>query len=347
MRLREILLASASLTFLAAEADAQLPPGESAPLYVATVTCSDTSADAARVQSAATAIQAAPFGGTLNIVSGDCLLNAQITASMGANQRLIIRSDGMHGARLHWSNVASAGFAITLATVTSATWISDGPSFSIENITNISTWSTATSQTAVSVTATPTSGPALQRPSVPSVAVKNVNSISSTNSGGFAGLLALANVATLKLEDMSLWGSTGDTTAAALTLTCASTQLCTGIRVNGLRQQNGGTAIVATDYFQGIYVTDLQTVGTQQSISWTNPAGYTGADSLIVDHSQMASVLNEISTNAVSHVQILGDYLLSSHTGWNAVNITGGVGHTITGNTIVQSAAGGDARCSA
>lgn len=299
--------------------------------------CDGSTIDTTAFQLAATAIQNSTFGGVIYVPSGDCVIGAQITASIGANQRFDLRSDGQHAARLHWTNAASAGFAITLNPVTNATWISNGPSVSVENITGVTDWSTTTSQTLIAIVATAGSNPPYQRPSIPAVTVSNLNSISKTNSGGFAGLLSLTNIATVKLENMSFWASAGDTAANAVAL-ISTGGVYTGIRINGLRQQNGGTALTVTDNFQGIYVTDMQTVGTQHSISWTNPGGYAGAGSLIVDHSQLNSLVSEIDTNAVSQVQVNNSYLLGNAAGWHGMEMTGGIQMAVSGNLFTQTA---------
>ena len=245
----------------------------------------------------------------------------------------------MSAARLHFTSSSSAGFAITLATTNVATWISNGPNASSENLTCVSDWSTTTSQTCLGITATVgDNSTTFTRSLPPSVSVLHLVSISKTNSGGFATLLALYDISTSKIYDVSMWASSGDTTAGAVTVATSSSAVVTGLRFNGIRQQNGGTALTVTDYIQGIYVTDMQTVGSQHSISWTNPGGYTGADSLIVDHSQLNSNVSEIVTSNVMHVQVANNYLLAGAVGWIGVNISGYNGHTVTGNTFLSGA---------
>lgn len=290
--------------------------------------------DAVAFQAALTALQASTFGGALVIPDADYVLGAQLTASIGANQRLIIHSSGAHGARLHFTSSSSAGFAVTFTPVPGGTWISNGPSLDAHDFTCISDWSTTTSQTCLTVTS---SQDALQRPVPPGVTVERLMSISKTNSGGFLHLLALTDVQLSKFVDVSMWASSADTTAGAVTIS-SSAAYQTGLRFQGLRQQSGGTALTIGINFQGVYVTDMQTVGTQHSISWVdNTSG--GPDNLIVDHSQLNSRLSEIDTNGVSRVQVIGSYLLSSAAGWHGINITGGARHAIAGNVILTSAA--------
>lgn len=299
--------------------------------------------DTAAFLTAFSVMQTATFGATIMVPNGDYRISTALGAVLGANQRVVLRSDGQHSARLHFTNPDSAGISLKFSPVAAATWISNGPSASIDGLTFISDWSNSTGQTAISVTNElhGADHAMLSRPLVPSVYIHNVSSLSKTNSGGFGWLVQLSGVAVSKLENLSLWASTGDVTASALRLV-NTVGSATGIRINGIRQQAGGTAVIITDNLQGVYITDMQTVGTQHSISWTNPAGYTAADSLIVDHSHLNSLLSEIDTNGVSHVQIANNYLLGNISGWYGVNLSKGVGHLIIGNVIVQTSPRGD-----
>jgi hypothetical protein len=291
-----------------------------------------TTDDTAAFQAALTAIQSSTFGGALVLDDADYIVSSNLTATIGANQRLIIHSSGAHGARLHFTSSSSAGFSVTFTPVPNGTWISNGPSLDAHDFTCISDWFTTTAQTCLTVTS---SQDPLQRPIPPGVTVERLASVSKTNSGGFLHLLALTDVQLSKFSDVSMWASAGDTTAGAVTIS-SSAPYMTGLRFQGLRQQSGGTALTIGINFQGVYVTDMQTVGTQHSIAWTdNTSG--GPDSLIVDHSQLNSTLSEIDTNGIPRVQVVNSYILSSAAGWHGINITGGARHVVSGNVILTS----------
>jgi hypothetical protein len=290
--------------------------------------------DTAAFAAALTAIQNSTFGGTLVLDDADYVISSNLAVAIGANQRLIIKSNGAHGARLHFTNASSAGFSVTFNNVPSGTWISNGPSFDAHDFTCVSDWSTTTAQSCLAVSAPQA---ALQRPIPPGVTIERIASVSKTNSGGFLHLVSFADVQINKMHDLMMWASTGDTTANAVSLT-SSAPYSVALRIEGLWQQNGGTALSVGTNFQGIYVTDMQTVSVQHGIQWIDNTSSL-PDNLIVDHSQIAAVVSSIETNGVYHVQVANSYLISSVAGWHAINITGGARHTITGNVFLSSQA--------
>jgi hypothetical protein len=298
---------------------------------------SGDSDDTAGVNRAIAALTATTNGGTLYFpATRDYHLSANLTITVSADQHLVIRSDGLQGARLHFTNSASAGITVTLAANSGAQ--GNGPSITIENLAGVSDWSTTESQSLISVIRGVAGGSYSQ---TPAALIENVSSATGTNSGGFLHAVFLQDVNHSKLKNIYMNAASSDTTANALDITGTVTQ-STGILVDTLRQQNGGTAVVIGDYIQGVNITSLQTVNTQHSVNWTTDGSYTTADNLNITNAQMNSALGEITTVGVRTVEVSSSYLLANTVGWVGISITGSLDHVITGNVFDTTISGGD-----
>lgn len=238
--------------------------------------CNGSADDTTAFQAALTAIQSATYGGTLYIPAGDCELSGRLTATIGAFQRLIIRSDEMHGARLHWTNGASAGVTIAVSSISQ--WLPFGPSVAAENLTLVADW-TGTYGTAISVVQSDPGAGTYVRTPYPSVSLRNITWMGSAGTGSWlTGAYLFGNNIT-NVENILFWGRTGDTTSTMLQYdTDSNNPVVVDHSIINPRMHGGGTGIqigngTTTNNLEGFDIYRPSFTGNAVGINIENTTG--------------------------------------------------------------------------
>lgn len=307
--------------------------------------CDGVADDTAGFKAAMNAISNSAVGGELSVPGGDCVVSTSLALTIGANQPFVMATDGLNGARIHFTNQASAGFAVTMLPV--AVWLPSGPSVTVRNVTFISDW-TATAGTALAITQNDPGSGTFARNPTPSVVLDHVSFQGNTGSSSWLNGARLFGTNITRVDQISFVGITGDSTSTMLTYnTDSNISTMVDHTIIAPFMLHGGTAIKigtssTSNNIQGFDIWRPSFTGNAVGVDYEcQNAG--ACDGLNVSQGQINTTGIGILGVNVSTVKIHDVYFIGSATQTTGyISLTGGQGHSIQNNKFSSSGGGSE-----